>query len=322
MSFRPLGRIIRPLVALVLSAYVLWKAHPSAVLDAAAATDLRWVGLAIALVVVDRVLMAYRWIVLLCPIEASARPPLRSVLRVFFVSTFLGTFLPASIGGDLVRTYSLARLQVARGQALASVLMDRMLGVMSIVIVGIAGLWVADRTDLVSVWSVWFSLSAASALSAVMLTVVFSGRAADAAQRLTGWLPVATVRHLAEEGARATRAYSQYHGPLANVLAGSVTVQLLRIAQAYCLGQSLGMLAPWTAYLAFIPMILLVMLLPVTVNGIGTSQVAFVWFFERAGTPAPEALALSVLFLGLGVIGNLPGGLIYAFDPSPKAAKP
>jgi len=55
------------------------------------------------------------------------------------------------------------------------------------------------------------------------------------------------------------------------------------------------------------------MLLPVTFNGIGTSQVAFVWFFARAGVPAASAFALSVLFVALGIIGNLPGGLLYAF---------
>ena len=35
-------------------------------------------------------------------------------MRIFFVSTFVGTFLPASIGGDAVRAYSLAKLNVAR----------------------------------------------------------------------------------------------------------------------------------------------------------------------------------------------------------------
>ena len=82
------------------------------------------------------------------------------------------------------------------------------------------------------------------------------------------------------------------------------------------------------------PLILLVMLLPVTFNGIGTSQAAFVWFFGRAGIPAPPAFALSVLFVALGVVGNLPGGLLYAFGrakprpfrrpraPSPVTANP
>ncbi len=96
------------------------------------------------------------------------------------------------------------------------------------------------------------------------------------------------------------------------MLAGSLAVQVLRIVQAYYLGRGLGIALPLAIYFAFVPLILLVMLLPVTFNGIGTSQAAFVWFFGRAGVAAPAAFALSVLFVALGVVGNLPGGLLYA----------
>jgi len=96
------------------------------------------------------------------------------------------------------------------------------------------------------------------------------------------------------------------------VLLGSLAVQTLRIVQAYFLGRGLGMTAPLVTYFAFVPVILLVMLLPVTFNGIGTSQAAFVWFFARVGVAAPAAFALSVLFVALGIVGNLPGGLLYA----------
>ena len=54
------------------------------------------------------------------------------------------------------------------------------------------------------------------------------------------------------------------------------------------------------------------MLLPITMNGIGTSQAAFVWCFGAMGVGRPEAFALSVLFVALGIVGNLPGGLLYA----------
>lgn len=284
--------------------------------------DWRWLAASALLVIVDRALMAYRWITLLCPVDSSSRPRVTELLHVFFVSTFLGTFLPASVGGDLVRAYGLARLQVARGQALASVLMDRMLGLMSIVILGVIGLIAAGRGDLISVRGVYISLIVASLLSAAILAVVFSEVSADLARRVAELLPIPKVAAIAGEVTRATRAYAPFHLQLVNVLAGSVAVQLLRVAQAYCLGLALGIAAPASAYLAFIPMILLVMLLPVTINGIGTSQVAFVWFFGKAGTPAPEAFALSVLFLGLGVLGNLPGGLLYALNPNPRPVQP
>src|SRR5712671_6214828 len=103
LSLRPIGRLLRIILVVAVTAYVLWRARPSAVIAALVHADFRWIALAIALVVLDRALMAYRWIVLLCPIEPDRRPLLRDVLRVFFLSSFAGTFLPASIGGDVVR---------------------------------------------------------------------------------------------------------------------------------------------------------------------------------------------------------------------------
>ncbi|PYR01881.1 MAG: hypothetical protein DMF97_06330, partial [Acidobacteria bacterium] len=101
-----LGRAVhlvsRFIVAGGLTAYILWKIHPRAVLAAGAGADWRPIGIAILLVLVDRALMAYRWVVLLCTVEPASRPPLADVMRIFFVSTFVGTFLPASVGGDAV----------------------------------------------------------------------------------------------------------------------------------------------------------------------------------------------------------------------------
>jgi hypothetical protein len=44
-----------------------------------------------------------------------------------------------------------------------------------------------------------------------------------------------------------------------------------------------------------------------------------VWFFARAGVPAPAAFALSVLFVALGIVGNLPGGILYALGHSGRS---
>ncbi len=307
------GTLLRLSVAIALTAFLLWKAHPDAVLRVGAHADLRWIGLAVLLVIVDRTLMAWRWLVLLCPIDE--RPPFRAVIRLFFISTFLGTFLPASVGGDAVRAYGLARLRVAPGPAVASVVMDRLLGVLSIVLVAIGGLILAGRGGLASNRTIEASLLVASGVCLLAALVVFNDRAAAVATAVAMRLPSRPLKKVAAELTQATRAYARYHAQLAKVLAGSGGVQLLRITQAYCLGRALGIDAPLAVYVTFIPLILLVMLLPVSVNGIGTSQMAFVWFFGRAAVPQAESFALSVLFVALGVVGNLPGGILYAIRP-------
>ena len=300
MSFRPFGRLLRILLVVAVTAYVLWRARPAAVLDALVHADLKWIALAIALVVVDRTLMAYRWIVLLCPIDRALRPPLPAVIRIFFVSTFAGTFLPTSIGADVVRAFGLSQLRVAPGQAVASVLMDRLLGVVSILIMGIVGLMLAQTQDLASIRSIEVPLLITAIVSAAAGAVVFNEAAAAIAESIALRLPFAPIRRLASDLTRATRVYGRHHAELGNVLLGSLGVQVLRIIQAYCLGRALAIDLPLLAYFAFVPLILLVMLLPVSINGIGPSQVAFVWFFGRAGVPEAQAFALSLLFVALG----------------------
>ena len=305
------GSVLRIGVAAGLTLFVLWKSHPRQVLEAASGARLAPILAAVGLVVLDRALMAYRWLVLLRPLPAARRPPFSEVMRVFFVSTFVGTFLPASVGGDAVRALGLARLDVPAADAVASVFMDRVLGVLSILVMAVAGLWLVR--PLAANPLVQLGLTVAASACGMTALLVFSDGAAAMARQCLAWLRIARLQRVGQALLEAVQGYAHHHGALGNVLAGSIGVQALRILQAYCLGRSLGIESPLATYFAFIPLILLVMLLPVTVNGLGTSQAAFVWFFGQAGVRAPEAFALSVLFVALGVVGNLPGGFLYAW---------
>jgi uncharacterized protein (TIRG00374 family) len=316
MTRASVWRIGRIAVAVGLTAYILWRSDPSAVAAAAAGVDWRWIGVAVLLVLADRALMAYRWVALLCTIESGRRPSLGPLLRVFFVSTFVGTFLPASIGGDIVRSYGLARLDVDAGDAVASVLMDRLLGVASILLMAVAGLALAR--DLAGNAAIVSGLIAAAAACVVMLMFIFSPKAAALVSRL----PFRAIRQTGVRLVESIRKYAAHPPQLLAVLAGSLAVEALRVLQAFCLGRSLGIDAPLAAYFAFIPLILLIMLLPITINGLGTSQAAFVWFFSRAGVSSAAAFALSVLFVALGIVGNLPGAVLYAAGSREPNARP
>lgn len=300
--------LARLAVATALTAYVFWKSHPREVLNALAPADWRPILIAVLLVLADRALNFYRWVALLCIVDRARRPPLSALMRIFFVSSFVGTFLPASVGGEAVRAYSLARLDVGAGDAVASVFMDRMLGLASTLLLGLVGLTLV--TGLARSPAIRIVFGAGTTVWVLTLLLVFSARAAALGGHLARRLPGA-LHSAIHSMLESVRRYGTHHLRLVNVLVCSLAVQGLRIVQAYYLGRGLGIAAPLSAYVAFIPSILLVMLLPVTFNGIGTSQIAFVSFFARAGVSAGPAFALSVLFVALGVVGNLPGGILY-----------
>ncbi len=304
------GGIVRVLIAISLTALVGWKSRPSEILSALAHARLGPIAAATALVFLDRALMAYRWLVLLRPFAGPDGPRFTAVMRIFFVSTFVGTFLPATVGVGAVRAYSLSREGVAASAAVASVVMDSVLGVFSLLLMAVVGLMFARQMAADPV--VVGALVVTALGCAVAAAVVFSRHVDRWLGAIVGLLPWAGVRDVAGRLLGAMQTYAATQGALGNVLAGSIGVQALRIVQAYCLGVGLGIAQPLTTYVAFIPLILLVMLLPITVNGLGTSQAAFVWFFAQVGVASPDAFALSVLFVGLGVVGNLPGGVLYA----------
>ena len=303
------GKTVRLAIALILTGVVLYLSRPSEILAATASADLRWLAAALGLVLVDRTLMAMRWIDLLVALAPGSRPPLGAVLRVFFVSSFVSNFVP-SVASDMYRAYALSKYDVHLAESTASVLMDRALGVLSVVLVGGVSLLFARNVSVPR--ELLLSLGLMFAVCAVAAAVVFSETAAGWVRACAALMPIALLRRVAETLTDAVRRYADHHREMVRVLAFSIVVQIIRVLQAWCLGVGLGLSLPASAYFAFIPVIVLIMQLPITPNGLGTTQAAFYWLFLPAGAPAPRVFALSVLFLALGIVGTLPGGILYA----------
>jgi glycosyltransferase 2 family protein len=269
-------------------------------------------------VLVDRTLMAMRWIDLLVALAPGSRPPLGTVLRVFFVSSFVSNFVP-SVASDLYRAYALSRYDVHLAESTASVLMDRALGVLSVVLVVAAALPFAN--DLAARGELIVVVAAVFTLCAVAASVIYSERAAGWVRRTAALVPVKVLHRVTDALTDAVRRYATHHGELTRVLAMSILVQVIRVLQGWCLGRALGLELPLLIYFVFIPVIVLVMQLPITVNGLGTTQVAFHRLFVPQGAPAPQVFAFSVLFLALGIVGTLPGGVLYALGGPARSGR-
>jgi uncharacterized protein (TIRG00374 family) len=306
-----LARAFRVIIAVGLTALIIWRADAGTVFRTAARANPSWILAAVLLVFIDRALMAWRWMDLLCALSPGSRPPFTAILRTFFVSTFVGSFLP-SIGGDAYRAYALSRYDVRLSESAASVLMDRVLGVLAIALVGALAAIFSPREGVGK--AIVLPLAFAAAGCAVVAAAVFSDRAASLAQAMAARLPFRAIQRAGLSLTEAMRRYSKHHVELVRVLVASAGVQAIRVVQAYCLGRAIGIDLSLGMYFLLIPIVLLVMLLPVTVSGLGTSQLAFDYLFGQAGVPSAQSVALSLLFVALGIVGNLPGGVLYATE--------
>jgi uncharacterized protein (TIRG00374 family) len=229
------------------------------------------------------------------------------------VSSFVGSFLPAGIGADAARAYGLAKASAAASEALASVAVDRLLGVASLVLMAIIGViaWTPEGPGGPST-----SLGASWRVAAAIVVALIACVAAFWANE---WLRLLIPAHrhegfITRRILRLTDAVGRYRnrrGVLVHVLVWSIVVQVLRITQAYILGLGLGMTVPLTYYLLFMPVALLLLLLPISISGFGLPQGGIVWMLQPVGVVESQAFALSTLIVLTGLAGNVPGLLLW-----------
>jgi uncharacterized membrane protein YbhN (UPF0104 family) len=291
--------IVRLAITAVILAILAMGIDMGASARAIAQIDLSYLAAVLGLVAIDRLVMILRWILLLRARGIAITNG--QAARLFLVSSFVGSFLPAGIGADAARAYGLSRDAATGSDAVASVAVDRLLGILSLVVLAIVGVlaWMPEgRSD----WRI----------AGAILAVAAACGGAFWANELLRW--VIPAQH--HEGVVARRLltladavgrYRGHRGVLLHVMAWSMVVQLLRVTQAYLLGLGLGMVVPYGYFLLFMPLGLLMLLLPISISGFGVPQGVIVWLLRPMGVPDAQSFALSTLIVLTGLAGNLPG---------------
>ena len=84
------------------------------------------------------------------------------------------------------------------------------------------------------------------------------------------------------------------------------------VVQYFIFAKALNLPIPFWSFFLIIPLTLFVMMLPVSINGIGLRESIFVLILSPWGIAKPEALALAWLAYGCLVVQGLLGGIVYA----------
>ena len=295
---------VRAAVSAAILAYLVLTIDVGAAIGAVTRLSGWYLAGALGLVLIDRLLMISRWTLLLKGTGTAIR--FKSAAWIFLVSSFVGSFMPAGIGGDAARAWTLARRTADGGGAVASVAVDRLLGVIAVVLLGAAGAaaWMRLDASASGAWAmVLGALIAVGALAMLWIDRIFE-RIVPPAWR-TGWIRSAGLL------AQAVGVYRRAPRTLLSVLALSVVVQVVRVLQAAVLAAGLELSVPLGYFFVFMPIGLLLLQVPISVGGFGAPQGVIVWLLERRGVPEAASFALSTLIILLGIAGTLPGAWLF-----------
>jgi glycosyltransferase 2 family protein len=301
---RPLSMVLRLAVGIALIALLLVRSDIHAVSKAISEARLGDVVVAFVLLLMMLVVGAFRWRLVLPSLDLSY--PTLTVVRLYFVGTFFNAFLPTGVGGDAYKAMRMRTEPGSLGRALASVFLDRGGGFVALALLGLAGAaWQLASGDDTRVPNVAAVLAILMLVSAAVL------------------YPLSRKLHAGPQP-EGSRFRTRVAGTLRNVavvardkrLVGwvlllGVVVQGLLVAANVFLALALHLSVTVGAMAAILVITAVVAVLPLSINGLGLREGAYVWCLTAYGISRDDATAFAFLMLGLVLATSAIGGLVY-----------
>jgi len=259
--------------------------------------DSRFILAALALLIVQVAVSALKWKLILRS-DGLDTPYLR-LLNAYYIGNFLSLFLPSSFGGDIYRVYALSADNRSLGKTTSSVLFDRLTGLFALLTIALIGYVSMPDTKFDMVFVALYLLGLVS------FWLCTSQRAVTALQASS----IGIIRKLAVL-LESFRTYRRDLSTLWKVIAISMFFQFMIVvinkiyALALSIDISLGEL------LVIIPLVYLTEVLPISINGIGVRDSAFVFFYVMLGYTKEEGLAVALLVLAMRYVSGLVGGVV------------
>jgi len=231
------------------------------------AADIPLVALGLLLVgLILPVLVVRWWMLMRC---RSIQVPLFRAFRLTMVGLFFNFCLPGTTGGDVVKAYYAAKGSNRRAEAVMTVIVDRIAGLLGLVILaGVVGLFMFDDPVAHQITiNIWLG-AAVFALAAV---VYFSRRL----RRNLGidWLlQKMPMQHVLSKIDEAATAYRGHKPQVLLAIALSLIVHLFIATATATAGYALGMDKPLGLLLTVVPVLFLAAAIPISPQGIGVME--------------------------------------------------
>jgi len=211
-----------------------------------------------------------------------------------------------------MRGYGLARYTERGGVAAASVVLDRIIGLaayMSVAVVAaFVTVFVTGRTEL----RVLAYLAVIASLALIVIAAVLLSRRV---RSLVGKIfTISFLRPMAPIWSSLSQAFEAYRTH-SRTLVLAYGVGLCGIASTvmvnYVLSLALGGGIPLLYVFLFTPLIAMVLIIPISIGGLGLSQGVYPAFYSLVGIPVALAFSLSVLVSAVQLFCTLPGGVLW-----------
>ena len=271
-------------------------------------TDMRIFALGFVIFLLTIGVSSYRFFLIIMA-QGNTIITFSDAISLSFIGLFFNNFLPTSIGGDLAKAYCLSHKTRDRIGSFASVLVDRLVGLLTMIFMAsMALLFMQSSIIGDDIKQVLYGVTAGALV--VVLFIINKSFARKMSKLFTFARPL-TVKF--KDAYHIIHHYKHNKGLIIKSMGISVISQLLSYIAFGTIAFSIGSKIPPIDALLKIPLVSLMSMLP-SLNGLGLREGATVVLFGPL-IGKENAFAVSILWILVVFLSSVIGGLIYAFNP-------
>ena len=286
-------RMVGTAFSMALLLYLIWSQGWGEFKQALSLIPWQIFGIAIGLTLSSRVCVTLRWLVLLR--SASAKISFWQAFRLMFMGNFASNFLPSTVGGDMVRLAGVVSLGVDAAVGAASLVLDRLIGMVGMASFGPYGLYLISQRPVGLGGPVY---APSLAIFASLRRVPVFDWIYRKAEPFVRSLMASTLNWFRRPVSLLLALLCTYGHMLFIFLVILVLLRAMHQPVSFVVIGALWSLSYFVA------------LVPVSINGLGLQEVSITMLYSRFGGVSMEsALALAVLMRLLFLLASLPGAL-------------
>ncbi|MDY0066876.1 MAG: lysylphosphatidylglycerol synthase transmembrane domain-containing protein [Steroidobacteraceae bacterium] len=282
-----------------------------------------WLAAAFAVVTIDRVLMAYKWALLLraqgCPM------PLWHAVSMYCTSMVWGLALPTTVGADAIRAVMATRRGLGAPEVLTSIVIERMVGFVMALALGLVCLTILRSLGVLdAAFDKTFLLGAAMLLGAVgLLAASLDARLTAAlARRLPRIARESMVMRKLEQFAAAYRSLGGSRRVIGVFALLTAAEQLFSVTFSWTLAKGMDVPVNLLLLLGVLPLSTLISRLPISFDGLGVFEFVFVGLLMLAGVQPSASFAIALSGRIIQLLAFLPWWFVYAVQSGARRATP
>ena len=302
MGSRSFATAIRALLGVLLIAILLSFFDLRGCLTALSDVTVLDLGIIFAISVALVLVSVLKWRLFLERLGISAS--VSHLFRLYLVGYFVNLIMPSALGGDVVRTLYVGK-DVDTVRAMSATLLERYTGFIAMVVMAFVAVWFAPAVSAEVTTATVMIGFAALVLTVVLLT----GRLVWLSELLRVPTNVHSKLVRMQEGFTWGLSDARL---LARAGALSLVFHLLTIVNTAAVAYAVGWEGvPWGDLFVVVPLILLAGAIPLSPQGLGIQEGAFLYFLHAVGATTGQALAVALLLRAKSYVLALCGGVLW-----------